>query len=58
MYIHIDIDESGAEQSLTCSSIMEASCLTASSHTSQGPPEYGRICDYSEQVTVIAYYSL
>ena len=24
----------------------------------QGPPEYGRSCDYSEQVTMIAYYSL
>ena len=22
------------------------------------PPEYGRSCDYSEQVTIIAYYSL
>ena len=24
----------------------------------QGPPEYGRSCDYSEQVTIIAYCSL
>ena len=24
----------------------------------QGPPEYGRSCDYSEQVTIIAYTSL
>ena len=24
----------------------------------QGPPEYGRSCDYSEQVIIIAYYSL
>ena len=24
----------------------------------QGPPEYGRSCDYSERVTMIAYYSL
>ena len=24
----------------------------------QGPPEYGWSCDYSEQVTIIAYYSL
>ena len=23
----------------------------------QGPPEYGRSCDYCEQVTMIAYYS-
>ena len=23
-----------------------------------GPPEYGRSCDYSEQVTIIAHYSL
>ena len=27
-------------------------------YISQGPPEYGRSCDYSEQVTTIAYYSL
>ena len=24
----------------------------------QGPPEYGRSCDYREQVAIIAYYSL
>ena len=24
----------------------------------QGPPEYGRSCDYREQVTIIAYHSL
>ena len=24
----------------------------------QRPPEYGRSCDYSEQVAIIAYYSL
>ena len=24
----------------------------------QGPPEYGRSCDYCEQVTILAYYSL
>ena len=23
-----------------------------------GPPEYGRSCDYSEQVTMIAYHSI
>ena len=25
---------------------------------SHGPPEYDRSCDYSEEVTIIAYYSL
>ena len=24
----------------------------------RGPPEFGRSCDYSEQVTIIAYYGL
>ena len=26
-------------------------------NSSQGPPEYRRSCDYSEQVTIIAYDS-
>ena len=28
------------------------------SRESQGPPEYGRSCDYCDQVTIIAYYGL
>ena len=32
--------------------------LGTQKYNNQGPPEYGRSCDYREQVTIIAYYSL
>ena len=57
MYIYIYICIRGRDR------IMEKSEFTLHSHGAylyifQGPPEHGRSCDYSEQVTIIAYYSL
>ena len=40
------------------SSPLKSTMLVGRLGVDRGPPEYGGSCDYSEQVTITAYYSL
>ena len=58
IYIYIDIPTCVSARQWRAST---GPCFPGEGATlrgAQGPPEYGRSCDYSEQVTIIAHDSL